>query len=147
VLVCHEEYPGRQDDGWIADFVRRRFQHVLPVISGRHSAAELKAVIGELDLIVASRFHSVVAAISMQTAVVTLGWAHKYDELMWEAGLEGLVLDALNDAPDAILERVQRAWAGRQQLRRRMDGTPERLKGSARTAFDYVVEVVPPAPK
>ena len=41
-----------------------------------------KTKINNYDLIISSRYHGLVAAISQGIPVISIGWSHKYDELM-----------------------------------------------------------------
>lgn len=68
----------------------------------------LKGLIAKSTLIVASRFHALVAALSQGVPVVAVGWSHKYDELLNDYGCpEALVaLPALPDALEAVFARL-----------------------------------------
>ena len=51
---------------------------------------ETKAFIGNAKLIVASRYHSIVSALSSGVPAIVMGWAHKYDTLLQEFGVPEL---------------------------------------------------------
>jgi hypothetical protein len=51
----------------------------------------LKALMGGAQLVVGSRFHALVASLSMGVPAVALGWAHKYRMLASDFGLPHLV--------------------------------------------------------
>ncbi|MFT4011637.1 MAG: polysaccharide pyruvyl transferase family protein [Nocardioidaceae bacterium] len=47
----------------------------------------LKAVLGHAEAVVASRFHSIVGALSQGVPTLALGWSHKYRELLNDFGV------------------------------------------------------------
>ena len=97
VLIPHYVVPsetGAADDrtlcGWVQDAAG------MPGIAawtGYPSAPEIKSVIGQLDLLVGSRFHALVAALSSGVPTLALGWSHKYVELLRTFGLQDYVVD------------------------------------------------------
>lgn len=55
------------------------------------SPGDLRSIIGQLHLLVASRFHSMVSALSMGVPPLTYGWGHhKYTEVLDEFGMTKL---------------------------------------------------------
>ncbi|WP_159502493.1 polysaccharide pyruvyl transferase family protein [Microbacterium sp. 18062] len=62
----------------------------------------LKAALSQAEMVVSSRFHAIVSALSGSVPTLALGWSHKYSELMhdfhvdnWVAGLDEEPEDAL----------------------------------------------------
>jgi len=51
----------------------------------------LKSYLGGAELVVGSRFHALVASLSMGVPAIALGWAHKYKMLLSDFGLPQLV--------------------------------------------------------
>lgn len=56
-------------------------------------AEEVRAYIGHCQLLVASRFHAMVFALSKQVPVMLVGWSHKYQEVMQQFGLGEYAVD------------------------------------------------------
>lgn len=56
------------------------------------NASELKGEIGSCRVVLTSRFHGMVAALSTATPVLVAGWSHKYREVMAQFGLERFCL-------------------------------------------------------
>lgn len=77
------------------------------------SAAELKGVIGACELLIGSRFHSLVAALSQRVPVVAIGWSHKYSELLELFGMRDALLDVSAGDSAERGEYVMRAWQQR----------------------------------
>jgi polysaccharide pyruvyl transferase WcaK-like protein len=144
VFICHEHYEGRKDDQWLANEAVRHAKHgaSVQIISGNHTAAELKSAIGEVDLLIASRFHSLVAANSLAVPSIALAWAHKYHELFDEAGIPELVFDGEDLVVSEFLPILDRAWNRRSEIAQTLRDKQEELRASARRAFDTVAEIV-----
>ncbi len=81
------------------------------------SAEVLKAALGQLDLLIGSRFHSLVFALSAGVPCVALSWSHKYRELLDAFGNGHLACEVSDLSPDKVLPLMQTAWNERQRLR------------------------------
>lgn len=144
VFICHEHYEGRKDDQWLAHEAVRHANHgaSAQIISGNHTAAELKRAIGNVDLLIASRFHSLVAANSLAVPSIALAWAHKYHELFAEAGIPELVFDGEDLVVSEFIPHLDRAWNRRTEITETLRGKQESLRSSARRAFDAVADMI-----
>lgn len=113
LIVVHED-----SDRALALELQRRdgsaglFEHEDPLV--------LKGVLGMADLVVASRYHAVVGALSQGVRTIALGWSHKYEELMndfgvpnWMATFEAPAVNTLarvhNDDAGAVVIRERKA--------------------------------------
>jgi len=83
------------DDRVLCAMVLRSLDPSLPVkhLDRVLTAAQVKAVILNCSFVLSSRFHALIAAMSQHIPAATIGWSHKYPELMEEVGLPGNVLD------------------------------------------------------
>jgi colanic acid/amylovoran biosynthesis protein len=144
VFICHEHYEGRKDDQWLAHEAIRHSTHgpSVQVISGNHSAVDLKRAIGNADLLIASRFHSLVAANSLAVPSIALAWAHKYHELFAEAGIPELVFDGDDLVVSEFIPHLDHAWNRRDEIAQTLRERQESLRASARQAFDAVAEMI-----
>lgn len=64
----------------------------------------LKRVLSDARVVVASRFHALVSALSARTPVVALGWSHKYAALLDDFGASAWMTDGSDD----IAARIRR---------------------------------------
>ena len=78
----------------------------------------IKAIIGNCDYVISSRFHALIAALSQRIPALALGWTHKYLELMKEVGLEDNILE-LNWDKAAVSEALNQYYA-KNDLQRKM---------------------------
>ena len=53
---------------------------------------ELKSMLSNMRFVVGSRFHGLVAALSNNVPVISIGWSHKYAELLSDFGLSDFLV-------------------------------------------------------
>lgn len=94
------------------------FRHPDPLV--------LKGVLGQAELVVASRFHAVVGALAQGVPTVALGWSHKYQELMNDFGVPSWLV-TLTDDPGDVARRVIGDAAGRTEVKARKPVLVERI--------------------
>ena len=146
LLVPHELLPSgvdRPDDRYLCALLAEAMegQEVAAVTEDR-TAEDLKAMIGGCDLMVGSRFHALIAALSSGVPSVAVGWAHKYPELLGEFGMERLVFDHNDLTQEALLEAVMEVWDARADYRARIGDRLPDVKGRASQVFDHVSDLL-----
>jgi polysaccharide pyruvyl transferase WcaK-like protein len=107
---------------------------------------ELRAVISSGALLVTSRFHAMISALTERTPLLVIGWSHKYAEVLTPFGLADLALayDDLTGA-EPILDRTEKLLARRDELAITIG---ERLPGALAAAgsnFDALAAALPTA--
>jgi polysaccharide pyruvyl transferase WcaK-like protein len=119
VLVPNEMFPKKFDDLDVAKRIFRKINDKTKVIllEGEYSASQLKGIIGEFDLLVGARYHSIVAAISMCVPTLAVSWHHKYHEVMKLMSQEEYVCDikSLNFAE--LQEKIDRLRENREKIK------------------------------
>lgn len=76
------------------DIANRVKNNNLTFIDKEISAQQLRYIVGKLDVVVTSRFHAMIAALSMKVPTVVVGWSHKYQEIMDMFGLSEMALSS-----------------------------------------------------
>jgi colanic acid/amylovoran biosynthesis protein len=109
---------------------------------GTYSSATLKAMIGQCDLVVGSRFHSLVAALSQGVPSVALGWAHKYVELLGDFGQEDLVIDRGHLSEQEFVDMVTGAWERREESAATIRGHLPAVKKRVGEVFDQTAAII-----
>ncbi|HEX5133008.1 MAG TPA: polysaccharide pyruvyl transferase family protein [Candidatus Krumholzibacteria bacterium] len=107
------------------------------------TSQELRAMIGQLHLLVASRFHSMISSLSMGVPPITYGWGdHKYLEVLEEFNVPELyaTFDALDVA--AFAPRLQRFHAERDDLSRRIVAAGETVKPQSLSIPDIIARAI-----
>lgn len=66
----------------------------------------IKQVIAVCDLLVVSRFHAMVAGLTLHKPTMIMGWGHKYLEVMKHFGLEKYVIDYKDNDLEPILHMI-----------------------------------------
>ena len=85
---------------------------------------EVLSEIANTDIVIATRFHTVIGALMMDRPVIPLGYAGKFDELMDEMGVAGQGQPVDSFDVDRLLATMESAMASRvaivEQSRRRL---------------------------
>ena len=67
---------------------------------------QAKSLIAKSKLIVASRYHAIVAAVSTSTPVIALGWNVKYRDILDYYGIPSMAIDVREKSPEEIRNLV-----------------------------------------
>ena len=146
ILVGHELAPQRtraKDDRMLCALLLSLLDGEWPVVhlDTDFSAADVKSVIGNCDLLVSSRYHALIAALSQGVPVAAIGWSHKYDELLKEVNLQANILSLHESASrvrvhlDLIVKRLPQCQT---VIASRVSG----LKKSAAEAMNNLVSSI-----
>ena len=106
-IVVHETF-GK--DAELAEKIRAELQLDESSIFTSEDPSELKAKISSSCFLFGSRFHSLAAALSTATPVVSIGWAHKYGQLLSDFGVEQFDIKSKLDSgriPQLIQQLLQ----------------------------------------
>jgi len=144
VLIAHEAaYRGPNDPDLctmlLDQLSDRKRAFLLPATE---SAADVKAVIGLSDFLVASRYHSLIAALSMRVPAAVIGWAHKYDEVMREVSLEEWVVDPVRRSDRNLKDVVIEGWNRRDTIRRTLQERVPELEEKSRGALEKMLDII-----
>ncbi len=102
----------------------------------------IKEMVAFCDVAVASRFHAMIAALSLEKPVFVLGWGHKYFEVMEAFGLEGCVVDYKKNDIQRILEKVETLVREKQELQRIIQNHLPEMKKQSLKQFEYLYKVL-----
>lgn len=107
-----------------------------------HYSEAVKSLLGQVDLLIASRFHSLVFALSQRVPVLALGWSHKYHELLRPFGLENFVVDHDQMDTASVISLVETAWQQRETTVVRIRETVPQLKTQVAALFDEIAAMI-----
>jgi len=93
------------------------FKDKVCIIPEDYSADQMHGIFGEMDLIIATRYHSAVLASTMSVPCVLIAYEHKAKGFMRMLGLEELLLDIRELSYENLIKKVKKAWAMREQIR------------------------------
>ncbi len=146
VLIPHVIAPSwwLPDDRFICQEIYRlvRNKDNVGFIRHDHTPEEFKGVIGQCDLLIGSRMHANIAALSMCVPTITLGWSHKYRGIMERLGLGEYVceLDTVN--LERLLSKVSDAWDKREEIRGLLSSKMKEERESALLGARLVKELM-----
>lgn len=142
LLVPHEIMPphkDRLDDRYLCGLLAGILDSAeVAAVTVDRKAEDLKAMIGVCDIMLGSRFHALIAALSSGVPAVAVGWAHKYPELLGEFGMEHLVFDHDSLTPEALEEAVINVWEARTDVRAEIERLLPEVKARSASVFDQV---------
>jgi polysaccharide pyruvyl transferase WcaK-like protein len=72
------------------------------------SSSDLKTIISQCGILVASRYHSCVAALSVDVPILVVGWHYKYDELLKLYGQEQWIMATNECTPTKLIDAYDR---------------------------------------
>ena len=73
-------------------------------------AKKMKGIIGELDILVAARYHSIIAGLSQGVPVLALGWHHKYHDVMKLVKQQDHVCSVFDYSVENLIKAFDRLW-------------------------------------
>lgn len=123
----HSRLP--QDDGVL--FVDREL-----------SSQELRYLIGQCDLFVASRFHAMVSSLAMAVPTLVIGWSHKYKEVLEMFELEEWAFGHDKLTPEYLAERFAALDAQRSDVQAKLDQHLPGVKARSLAQADLIAEMV-----
>ncbi len=134
VFIPHDIRPQEEyDDAYVAKKVYREMKNKnrVKIIDFDYSVEEFKGIIGRCDLFVGSRYHSIIASISMCVPTLIVGWGHKYYETMELVGQEKFVTDYKTFTFDELREKVDDLWRNKEKIREELKARISDIKKSA----------------
>lgn len=100
----------------IKGFFRDNEKIVVSDVRSR-SAIEIKGEIASCDVVVASRYHSCVAALSAGVPLLVVGWHYKYENLLSLYGQGEWLLSTNDCTPEALVAKFCKFWDARESIR------------------------------
>ncbi len=140
-IAADDSYP---DDKIICRYIRDAVgKHPnLSVMLTDNNAATLKALIGQLDFLVTSRYHTIIAAFSLRVPVAAIGWSHKYDDLFQSVNLPQCQIPFHEATRDSILTTVETCWNEREQIKKVLAKNVPAVEEAAKYPLDLAVEIL-----
>jgi len=122
VLIPNEVSFGlRYHDAHVADEILNRLvcnRNVSILDVSRMNSSQVKTVIGRCELMIASRYHSCVAALSAGVPTLVVGWHYKYEELLKLYGQGKWIISSQNCTSKKLIKNFEELWDKRVSERR-----------------------------
>jgi polysaccharide pyruvyl transferase WcaK-like protein len=147
LLLPHEinaKDGGTCDDRLLCSILKLAFREDDGVVAftGEYSAALLKAVVAHCTLLIGSRYHALVAALSQAVPVVAIGWADKYRELLRLFDLEQNCFAFQSADGNALEQTIRAAWRDRERERHNIEEHLPALRDVVTDMFDHVAKTL-----
>jgi polysaccharide pyruvyl transferase WcaK-like protein len=82
------------------------------------NSTQIKSIIGSCEVMISSRYHSCVAALSAGVPTLIIGWHYKYHELLNWYGQNNWILSTENCAPEKLIAMFDNFWGIRNKERK-----------------------------
>jgi polysaccharide pyruvyl transferase WcaK-like protein len=117
----------------------RKLGAELPVLDPRGDPRFARALIAYSTVFLASRFHSMIAALSQAVPVITVGWSHKYAEAAEPFGMEQYTLNYSQLTAANIREKIGDALSDQLSLKTNMRSAATEARLSAVEGINIVL--------
>ncbi len=102
----------------IQDKLQRNGIQVDVVDSEHITSTELKNIVASCEVIIASRYHSCVAALSSGVPTLVIGWHYKYEELLRGYGQEKWGIPTKDCSSEKLITTFDSFWESRNESKR-----------------------------
>ncbi len=118
-------------------------QHASVVQAQTLTGPEMKSIIGNCDAVVSSRYHTLVASLSMQVPSIAIGWHHKYKELfdLFEMG-DDWVFDYSVCGLEELKSCFDILWAERDKLHQKLNDSLGQVEESIQHSGETVASII-----
>ena len=143
ILIPNDIFPNTHDDVYAAKKIYKRMyeKEEVMLITGEYPANELKGIIGECDLLIGARYHSIVAALSMCIPTIAIAWHHKYHQVMGLVGQEKYVCDIETLSFSELQAMIDSLWENRGKISAKMASQIPFIKESVLSGGKIVRDV------
>jgi len=97
----------------------------------------VRKIIGATDGLVASRFHAMIAGLSLCVPTMVIGWSHKYRETLADFGMQNYATDYKN-ADLQILKAYRTFINNLDDIKTQLDSRIVQVKTSSSKQFEYL---------
>ncbi len=101
----------------------------------------VRQIIGLTDGLVASRFHAMVAGLSLCVPTMVIGWSHKYRETLADFGMQSYAIDYKN-TDLKILETYERFLQNLDDIKSQLQENIQKVKTSSKKQFNYLRQII-----
>lgn len=119
-LLPNENHVGALTDNKIVKDISAQIQNagymVESLDSDSMTALEIKNIIASASLVIASRYHSCVAALSSGVPLLTIGWHYKYEELLKMYNQQKWHLSSNKCTADNLICMFDELWSNKEQI-------------------------------
>ena len=135
---------GRYDDIYTAKKAYEMIKNKSEVrlITTEYQAQELKGIIGKCDLVITSRYHSTVAALSMCVPCLVIGWGFKYDQVREIMREREFVCNFETMTLTEVQAKVNKLWHDREKVKVELASRMPSIEQSVLSGSELVTDLL-----
>ena len=138
--------PGKttQDDRFLCGIIQSLINRNEYCFTTReyYTSEMIKSMLSHIELLISSRFHSLVFALSSGIPVMAIGWSHKYVELLRPFGLNDYVCSHDQLERTTIISILNKAWVERKNSKKSIVDVLPAIYKEVDTMFDLVEQSI-----
>lgn len=104
------------------------------------NTASLRRILALGDALVASRFHAMIAGLSLGIPTLVLGWGHKYRELLAQFDCTEMAIDFSQIATEPLIERIDDLLERTEEIARTLAQHQPAVQESSNRQFRWLTE-------
>jgi len=140
VFVPMHKAQGDDDTAEIAE-IRGRLNETSAVAVYLGSPQKALEILGRMELVLGLRLHSLILAATAGVPIVGIDYDPKIRGFMEHAGAEDY-LSGVEDSPEALMHRVEKALDNRKSMKRRLLGSCERMRAKINEEAQHIAEII-----
>jgi len=108
----------------------------IKVITGEYTPQEIMGIIGQMDMVVGMRFHSLVLAAGMGVPMIGVIYLHKSNCFLKQIEMErfavhigdGILWENRDINPSGLIENIKKVWSNKETLKKEITDKVRELK-------------------
>lgn len=135
--------PGQDDDTVSLEIIRQMLHgNNATILSRDYTPGELKSVLGQADLIIGMRLHSLIMGSTMGVPVIGIGITPKFDSFFKMIAQENYLFDVNDVSRDSLVHAIRSALSHREQLQDELEVQCKHLQERANKNTDFLRQLL-----
>ena len=125
--------------------IKNRMRHqrnAVAVDNKKYNYQELMGIIGQLDIFIGMRLHSIVMAVAMNTPIIGIVYADKVRDFMKTLRQEDRVIEFKDLNVENLVSKAEELWLQREEVKRELKPVVGELQQKARQSAIILKQVV-----
>jgi polysaccharide pyruvyl transferase WcaK-like protein len=140
VFLPHYVSGFRFDDLDICRLILGRMKHSNKArIIEAKSVEEFKSLVSQMDMVVSSKMHPAVLAVSAYVPIVSIAYDHKQTGFAASLSLSDCVISLQEVSYDKLLSKIDHVWNGRDEIRALLEARVPELRGNVRKSIELAM--------
>jgi len=134
----------RKEDNEVAEEIVRTMscKHNTRIVKGSYTPEEVKGLLGQMDMVIGMRLHSVIFASTMQVPIVAIKYADKILEFMKAIDQSEQILDIDDIDLDRLLAKIEEVWSSRGSIKKELASKIRYLQDQAQISNEQLLKLL-----